>query len=85
MGRSEEPNMGLPHIGKSVYCELFLLGYRILQMAQRKKWDSESMKAAIEAMRNTEMRSYKAFRVFSVSKKHRSVMLKIGRKAQVKQ
>ena len=85
MGRSEEPNMGLPHIGKSVYCELFLLGYRILQMAQRKKLDSESMKATIEAMRKTEMGSYKTFRVINVSKKHRSVMSKTGRKAQVKQ
>jgi hypothetical protein len=38
----------------------------ILQMAQRKKWDPERMKAAIEALRNKEMGSYKASRVFSV-------------------
>jgi len=35
-------------------------------MAQRKKWDPERMKAAIEAMRNKEMDSYKASRVFSI-------------------
>jgi len=35
-------------------------------MAQRKKWDPERMKAAIEAMRNKEMGSYRAFRVFNV-------------------
>jgi hypothetical protein len=35
-------------------------------MAQRKKWDPERMTAAIEATRNKEMGSYKAFRVFSV-------------------
>jgi hypothetical protein len=29
-------------------------------MAQRKKWNPERMKAAIEAMRNKEMGSYKA-------------------------
>ena len=43
------------------------------------------MKAAIEAMRNKEMGSYKAFRVFNLPQKHRSVMLNIGRKVQVKQ
>ena len=35
-------------------------------MAQRKKWDPERMEAAIEAVRNKEMGSYKAFRVFNV-------------------
>jgi hypothetical protein len=35
-------------------------------MAQRKKWDPERMKAAIEAMGNKEMGSYKASRVFNV-------------------
>jgi hypothetical protein len=54
-------------------------------MAQRKKWDSERMKAAIEAMRNKEMGSKKVFRVFNVPHKHQSFMLKTGRKAQVKQ
>ena len=38
----------------------------MLQMAQRKKWDPETMKAAIEAIRNKEMGSYKASRVFNV-------------------
>jgi len=66
MGRFEEPNMGLPNIRKSVPCELFLLGYIILQMAQRKKWDPEKMKAATEAIKNKEMGSYKASRVFNV-------------------
>jgi len=54
-------------------------------MAQRKKWDSERMKAPIEAMRNKEMGSYKASRGFNVPQKHHSVMLKTGRKAKVKQ
>jgi len=48
------------HIRKSVPCELLLLGYIILQMAQRKKWNPKIMKAAIEAVRNKEMGSYKA-------------------------
>jgi hypothetical protein len=32
-----------------------------------KKWDPESMKAAIEAMRNKQMGSNKAYRVFNIS------------------
>jgi len=36
----------------------------ILQMARRKKWDPERRMAAIEAIRNKEMGSYKASRVF---------------------
>jgi hypothetical protein len=43
------------------------------------------MKAAIEAMRNEEMGSYKASRVFKLNHKYYSIMLKTGRKAQVKQ
>ena len=35
-------------------------------MAQRKKWDPERRRAAIEAIRNKEMSSYKASRVFNV-------------------
>jgi hypothetical protein len=35
-------------------------------MAQRKKWDPERMKAAFEAIRNKEMGSYNASRVFNV-------------------
>jgi len=35
-------------------------------MAQRKKWDPARMNRAIEAIRNKEMGSYKASRVFSV-------------------
>jgi len=61
MGRFDDPN-----IRKSVPCALLLLGYIILQMAQRKKWDPERMKAAIEAIRNKEMGSYRASRVFNV-------------------
>jgi len=57
--------MGLPIVGK-VPCELLLLGYIILQMAQGKNWDPERMKAAIEAVRNKEMGSYKSSRVFNV-------------------
>ena len=35
-------------------------------MAQRKKWDPERMEAAIEAIMNKEMGSYKPSRVFNV-------------------
>jgi hypothetical protein len=35
-------------------------------MTGRKKWDPKRMKAAIEAMRNKEMGSYKASRVFNL-------------------
>jgi len=35
-------------------------------MPQRKKWDPKRMKAAIKAIRNREMGSYKASRFFSV-------------------
>jgi len=35
-------------------------------MTRRKQWYPEMMKAAIEAMRNKEMGSYKASRVFNV-------------------
>ena len=55
-----------PHIRKSVPCELLLLCYIILQMAQRKKRDHEGIKSAIEAIRNKEMGSYKASRFFNV-------------------
>jgi hypothetical protein len=37
-----------------------------LQMARRKKWDPERMKAAIEAMKNEEMGSNKVSRVFNL-------------------
>ena len=43
------------------------------------------MKAAIEAIRNKEMGSYKASSFFAVPQTTKSVMLKTGRKAQVKQ
>jgi len=35
-------------------------------MIRRKKWDPERMKEAIEVLRNKEMGSYKASRVFNV-------------------
>jgi len=38
----------------------------MLQVAPRKKWDPERMKAAVKAMRNEEIGSYKASRVFSL-------------------
>ena len=66
MGRFDEPNMGLPILG-TVPCEFLLLGYIILQMAQRKKWDAEGMKAAFDAPRNKEMGSYKASRFVNIS------------------
>jgi len=65
MGRVDEPNMGLPILG-TVLRELLFLGYIILQMPQRKKWDPERMKAAIKAIRNREMGSCKASRFFNV-------------------
>ena len=55
-------------------------------MAQRKKWDPERMEAATEAIRNKEMGSYKASRVFSVPQTTlERYVIKTGRKAQVKQ
>ena len=36
-------------------------------MPQREKWDPEIMKAAINAIRNREIGSYKASRFFNVS------------------
>jgi len=57
--------MGLPILG-TVLHELLLVGYIILQMAQRKKWDPERIKAAIEAIRNKKMGSYKASRFFNI-------------------
>jgi hypothetical protein len=43
------------------------------------------MKAAIEAMNNEEMGSYKASRVVSLPQTTLQVMLQTGRKAKVKQ
>jgi hypothetical protein len=53
-------------------------------MTRRKKWDPERMNAAMEAARNKEMGSYKAFRVLTYNKQHYGVISKT-RKAQVKQ
>jgi len=58
--------MGLPILG-TVLRELLLLGYIILQMPQRKKWDPERMKRAIKAIKISEIGSYKASRFFNVS------------------
>jgi len=66
MGRFDERNMGLPILG-TLLRELLLLGYIILHMPQRKKWDPERMRAVIKAIRNREMGSYKASRFFNVS------------------
>jgi hypothetical protein len=49
MGRFDEPNMGLPILG-TVLRELLFLGYIILQTPQRKKWDLERIKAAINTL-----------------------------------
>jgi hypothetical protein len=55
-------------------------------MAQRKKWDPKRMNAAIEAMRNKEVDSYKASRVFNIPQTTlEHLILKTGRKAQMKQ
>jgi len=62
-----------------------LLGYIILQIAQRKKWDPERMKAAIEAIRNKEMAATENPVFSTYHTQHYGVMLKTGRKAQVKQ
>ena len=45
---------------------MLLLGYIKLQITLRKKLDQEKMKAAIKAVRNKEMGSYKTSRVFSL-------------------
>ena len=67
LGRSEEPNMGLPILG-SQYLVNYSFGviqcYRRLEV--KKKWDPERMKAATEAMRNREMGRYRASRVFNL-------------------
>jgi hypothetical protein len=57
MGRFGEPNMGLPILGTVLRELLLFLGYIILQMPRRKKWDFERMKAAIKAIRIREMGS----------------------------
>jgi hypothetical protein len=54
-------------------------------MARRKKWDPERMEAAIEAMKKEEMAATKFPEFSTYHKQHYSVMLKTGRKAQVKQ
>jgi len=64
---------------KSVPCELLLLDYIILQMARREKFDPERMKAANEAMRNKEMGSYKASRVFNLPQTTLQSLLKPGK------
>jgi len=47
-------------------------------MPRRKIWDPERMKAAIEALRNKEMGSYKAFSPYH--KQHHSVALEPAQK-----
>ena len=49
MVRFVEPNMGLPILG-TLLRELLFLGYIILQMPQRKKWDLERMNTAINTL-----------------------------------
>jgi hypothetical protein len=62
-GRFEEPNMGLPIFGSQ-----YLVSYSIwvIQNGSKENWKPERMKAAIKAMRNKEMGSYKASRVFTL-------------------
>jgi hypothetical protein len=67
MRRSEEPNIGLPILGNIRNSILFLLGYVTLRMVQRKKMRSQKMKAAVKAMRNKEMDSFKASRIYIIS------------------
>jgi hypothetical protein len=45
---------------------MFLLGDIKLRMVQRKKWNPEGMNTAIESIRNKEMGSYKASRIFVI-------------------
>jgi hypothetical protein len=62
MRKSEEPNIGLPILGSQYlvnYSFWVIQYYRCLE----KKWDPERMKAAVEAMRNKEMGSYKVFQL----------------------
>jgi hypothetical protein len=54
-------------------------------MAQIKKWDPERLKAAIEAMRNKEMGSYKAFRVFILPQTILQRYVRANREAHLKQ
>ena len=54
--------------------------------SSKEKMGPQKKKAAIEAIRNKEMGSYRASRIFNVPQSTlQSVMLKTGRKAQVKQ
>jgi hypothetical protein len=53
-------------------------------MAQRKKWDPEGTKAAIGAMGNKEMGSYKAPRVFNVPQTTLERYIKDREKGQMK-
>jgi len=54
-----------PHIRKSVPCELLLLGYIILQMAQRKKWNqpwkNEGSYWGYEEQGNGQLQSIQSF------------------------
>jgi len=54
-------------------------------MAQRKKWEPERMKAAVEVIRNRKWTASErpVFSTYPI--KQYRVMLKTGRKAQVKQ
>jgi len=54
-------------------------------MARRKKWDPERMEAAIEAMKNEEMGSYKMSRLFNLPQTTLQHYVKDWQKAQVKQ
>jgi len=58
-----------------------ILGYIILQMPRRKKCDPERMKAAIEAMRNKGMGSYKASRFFNLLQTTLKPYVKDGQKS----
>jgi hypothetical protein len=54
-------------------------------MTQRKKWDPERMKAAIEAMRNKEMGSYTESRVFNIPQTTLQHYIKDREKSSMKQ
>jgi hypothetical protein len=60
----------------SVPCELFRSGLYNVIYDSKEKLYPEIMKAAIEAVSNKEMGSYKASRVFNLPQKHHSVMSK---------
>jgi hypothetical protein len=70
MRKSEEPNMGFLILGSQYLVNYSFWVIEYYRRLRRIKWDPERMKAAMEAMRNKEMDSYRASIVFRLHKQH---------------